>query len=315
MEIQEKVSLKEHSTYRIGGEAEHFCLIKQRDDLVEVVDFAKRNNLEVFFLGGGSNVLFSDNGYSGVIAKIENDILETVKSESKRIRIRCGAGVALSKLASFCVKNELTGLEWAAGIPGTVGGAVRGNAGACGGEMKDCILSAFVFDTEKENLEIQKIDAHDCDFDYRSSTFKENPNLLVWEIEIELGKGDVEEIKKKMREIIQKRNEGQPSVGEFPSAGCIFKNPVVPKEIIDKFEFDREQKARDNKVPAGWLIDRCDLKGERIGDAKVSEKQANFIVNMGSATSEDVLILISLIKMKIRNKYKVQLEEEVKILL
>lgn len=315
MEIQEKVALKEYSTYRIGGTAEYFCLIKEKKDLTEAIDFAKRNNLEIFFLGGGSNVLFSDNGYSGVIAKIDNDVLEIVEDSSAQVRVRCGAGVTLNKLASFCVKNGFTGLEWSAGIPGTVGGAIRGNAGAFGVEMKDCVLNVSSFNIEAESLKIQEICANDCDFDYRSSIFKEKSNLLVWEVEINLEKGTSDEIKKEMREIIQKRKEGQPSVGEFPSAGCIFKNPVVSKEVIDKFEFDREQKVRNNKVPAGWLIERCDLKGRTIGDAQVSEKQANFIINRGKATSEDVLILISLIKMKVRNKYKVQLEEEVKIIL
>ena len=181
--------------------------------------------------------------------------------------------------------------------------------------MKDCVLKIFAIDKGDENLEVQEIDVRECEFEYRSSTFKNNPNLLVWEIELELKKGASDEVKAKTREVFQKRNEGQPSVGKFPSVGCMFKNPTVSQEVVDNFEFDREQKSRGDKVPAGWLIDRCDLKGERIGGAMIDHKQANFIVNMGDATSEDVLILMSLIKMKVRNKFKVQLEEEVKIVM
>ncbi len=315
MEIQEKVSLKKYSTFKIGGEAQYFCIVKKKKDLSEAVDFAKRNELKIFLLGGGSNILFSDNGFSGLVVKIENDSWEIFKEANGRTRLLCGAGVVFNKLTSFAINNSLTGLEWSAGIPGTVGGAVRGNAGAFGKEIKDNVSKVFVIDTNDEKLEVHQIDLADCGFEYRSSVFKENDNLFVWEVEIELEKGDERVIKEKVKEIIKKRNLGQPSVGLFPSVGCIFKNPIVSSEVVEKFEFDSEQKSRDGKVPAGWLIDRCDLKGERIGDAMIDQKQANFIVNMGNATSEDVIILISLVKMKVRNKFSVQLEEEVKILM
>jgi UDP-N-acetylmuramate dehydrogenase len=315
MEIKEKISLKEYSTFRIGGEAEFFCVVKEQKDLIDAIDFAKRNNLEIFFLGGGSNILFPSGGFSGLVVKIENELLKIAKEFGNKTIINCGAGVSFNKLASFAVKNSLTGLEWATGIPGTVGGAIRGNAGAYGKEIKENVFQVFAIDTKDKELKVHQVDLSTCGFEYRSSAFKENSDLLVWEVELELEKGDAERIKQTTKEIIQKRNGGQPSVGLFPSVGCIFKNPVVEREVIEKFEFDSEQKSRENKVPAGWLIDRCDLKGERIGDAMVDKKQANFIVNMGNATSEDVIILMSLIKMKVRNKFNVQLEEEVKILI
>lgn len=315
MEIQEKISLKEYSTFKIGGEADYFCIVKEKKDLTDAIDFAKRNNLKIFFLGGGSNVLFSSGGFSGLVVKIENESLKMSEGVGSKVKINCGAGISFNKLVSFATQNALTGLEWAAGIPGTVGGAIRGNAGAFGKEIKENVAQIFAVDTNDKELKIHKVEPSACGFEYRSSAFKEAPNILVWEVELELEKGDAEVIKQTTKEIMQKRNGGQPSVGLFPSAGCIFKNPVVEQEVVEKFEFDSEQKSRDRKVPAGWLIDRCDLKGERIGDAMVDKKQANFIVNMGNATSEDVIILVSLVKMKVRNKFNVQLEEEVKILM
>ncbi len=315
MDIQEKVSLKKYSTFKIGGEAEYFCVVKQKKDLAEAVDFAKINKLEIFFLGGGSNVLFSNSGFSGLVAKIGNDVLKVIEETDKKVKILCGAGVAFSKLAAFAIENSLTGLEWSAGIPGTIGGAVRGNAGGFGGEIKNSVSRVFAIDTNDSNLEMHELSSADCEFEYRSSIFKENRKLLVWEVEIELERGELEVIKNKAKDIMQKRNAGQPSVGLYPSVGCIFKNPTVGQEVVEKFEFDSEQKSRESKVPAGWLIDRCDLKGERIGDAMIDGKQANFIVNMGNATSEDVIILMSLVKMKVRNKFNVQLEEEVNVLM
>lgn len=315
MEIQEKISLKKYTTFKIGGEARFFCVAKKIKDLAEAIDFAKRNKLKIFFLGGGSNVLFSNSGFSGLVVKIENDLLEVEGGVGEKARIRCGAGVSFGKLTSFAADNTLSGLEWAAGIPGTIGGAIRGNAGGFGKEIKENVSKVFVIDTADKDLKIHEVEFEDCGFDYRSSAFKDNPDLLVWEVEIEMKKGEKKTIENEMKGIMRKRNEGQPSVGLFPSAGCIFKNPTVRQEVVDKFEFDTEQKSRENKVPAGWLIDRCELKGERIGDAMIDSKQANFIVNMGNATSEDVIILMSLMKMKVRNKFNVQLKEEVMLLI
>ncbi len=315
MDIREKVLLKKYSTYNIGGETEFFCLLEKQKDIVDAVDFSKRNKLDIFFLGGGSNILFSDSMFNGLVAKINNDEIEILKETDKNIKIKCGAGVLLSKLSAFCVQHGLGGFEWSTGIPGTIGGAIRGNAGAFKGEMKEHVLKVWVIDMKDQDLGIQELDKEECSFDYRYSIFKENENLLVWEVEMQFEKSDIAGIKSKMKEIVQKRKGSQPLMEKYPSAGCVFKNPTVSDKVIKSFESDQETESRDGKVPAGWLIDRCDLKGEQIGGAMVSREQANFIVNTGEATSEDVIILMSLVKMKVRNQFKVQLEEEVKILL
>jgi UDP-N-acetylmuramate dehydrogenase len=214
--------------------------------------------------------------------------------------------------------KELAGMEWAMGIPGTIGGAVRGNAGAFGGEISDAIkavncidLQDLYEDSEKTDIvKIKTLKKEDCEFSYRDSIFKRNPNLIILSASFEFKKGDKVEIEKNMQEILEKRKSNYPKgVG---SAGSFFVNPVVDKsELIKEFEEDAETKSRGNKIPAGWLIDRVDLRGKKMGGAMISEEHANFIVNTGSATAEDVIMLASFVKQQVRDKLGVELREEV----
>jgi UDP-N-acetylmuramate dehydrogenase len=309
MKIQEKILLKDYSTFKIGGPAKHFVEIKKIEDLKKAIQWAKEKRKKFMILGGGSNLLFSDQGFNGLVIKLKNKKLELKKETD----IICQSGVALSQLVNFSVEEGLTGLEWAAGIPGTVGGAVRGNAGAFGFEMKDAVEEVVYFNLEK--LEQEKCDKNQCKFDYRESVFKEFDHKIIWEIIFNLEKGDKKKIKEKVEEIIEQRNEKHPCLMSNGSAGSIFKNPVVSQDIINNFEKEKGIKCKGEakQVPAGWLIDMCDLKGMRIGGVKVSEKQANFIVNDQNGTANDVVILISLIKQKVRNTFGVQLEEEIEI--
>ncbi len=316
MEIKKDIPLKEYSTFKIGGPAKFFCKVKNLDELEEAMEWAKKKNQKVFVLGGGSNVLFSDDGFDGLVIKIANDEMKKVKSEGEKELILCAAGVPLAKIVNYSLKKGLSGLEWAIGIPGTIGGAIRGNAGAFGGEMKNSVKSVRCIEldiSKKSTGKLQEFEKEDCCFDYRNSVFKQSGNLLIWDCILNFEKKDVGKLQEEVQELISKRREKQPELMQYPSAGSVFKNPVASKKAREEFEKDKEIKCKDEKIPAGWLIERCGLKGHKIGDAMVSDKQANFIVNTGEATAEDVAILISLIKTKVRNQFGLQLEEEIQI--
>jgi len=240
----------------------------------------------------------------------------------------------LGKIVNESVKAGLTGLEWAAGIPGTVGGAVRGNAGAFGGTMGEVVESVNAFEISNfpaspklqrgeqfpisnkipnpKSQNISIFSKKNCKFGYRDSIFKQNPNFIILSVKLKLSKGDKTESGKKIKEILAMRKEKQPMV--FPSAGSFFKNPIVKdKKLIKAFEIDTGQKIKDNKIPAPWLVEEAGLKGKKIGGAMVSKKHANFIVNTGNATAEDVITLAAVIKSRVRNKFGIQLQEEVQM--
>lgn len=308
MKIGKNVSLKKYSTFKIGGPAKWFCEVKTKEELEEALKWAGEKKERYFILGGGSNVLFMDNGFDGLVIKVMNDGLEMISENKNQITIEVGAGALLSRLVSQCMRDGLTGMEWAVGIPGTVGGAVRGNAGAFGGETKDSVKKVIFWDKEWKTF-----NCSNCQFEYRSSWFKRNAQAVIWSCLVELKKGDQREIEKQMGVLMTKREEKQPQLFKEPSAGSVFQNLTCSKELIGEFERDKEIKCKDEKVPAGWLIERVGLKGKRIGGAMISEKQANFIVNLGGATAEEVITLMSLMKMKVRNKFGVQLKEEVQV--
>ncbi len=323
--IQEQVSLKEHSTFKIGGLAKFFCEAKNTDEVIEALNWAQQNQTKIFILGGGSNVLFMDNGFNGLVIKLMSEDLEMIEQTEESATVRCGGGLSLATLVNFTFKNGLSGLEWAAGIPGTIGGAVRGNAGAYGGEIKDSVASVkgikILFNENKKVAGLENFEAtnEQCTFEYRGSIFKKNKDLIITEVILKFPKGNPEEIKAKGEKFAGKRAKNSPPLGEFPSAGSIFKNPLVSQEIIEKFESDQELKCgvecAQGQVPAWWIVERSGCKGEKVGGAMVSTQHTNFIVNTGEATADNVLILISMVKMKVRNKFSVQLEEEVQIVM
>ena len=318
MKIQKNILLASYTTFKIGGPAKFFCEAKDEDEIVEALKFAREKNLPVFVLGGGSNVLVSDKGFDGLVIKISNSAWKfDFLNGSSTSLIKCGAGCPLGKIVSESVKAGFAGLEWAAGIPGTVGGAVRGNAGAFNSSMSEIIESVRaleILNSKSEALnnfkfQISNFKTKDCEFDYRNSIFKKKPSLIILSATLKLKKGDRAESEKKVKEILAKRKEMQPT--DFPSPGSYFKNPVAKdKKLIRQFETDTGNKVKDNKIPAPYLIEECGLKGKKIGGAMVSEKHANFIVNTGNATAEDVVMLAAVIKTKVRDKFGIQLQEE-----
>ena len=298
LNIQKNIPLAPLTTFKIGGPARFFTEVKNEGELLEALAFANKNSLEIFMLGGGSNILFSDKGFDGLVIKMQ---------ENKKDKY--WAGNSLASLVSFCKENSFTGLEWAVGIPGTIGGAVRGNAGAYGGQMADNLESVRALEISTDRRNIREYEKKDCAFGYRDSIFKKNSQLIVLSVKLKLKESEKETIEEKMREVIAKRTAVLP---KGFSAGSFFQNPIVSnEEVVARFEKESGAKAKEGKVPAGWLIDAVGLRGKKIGGAMVSEAHANFIVNTGNAKAQDVVMLSSIIKQKVRHEFLVQLKEEI----
>jgi UDP-N-acetylmuramate dehydrogenase len=303
--FKENELLSKHTTWRIGGPAKWFVEAKNADEVKTVITTAVSSGIKWFVLGGGSNVLINDEGFDGLVIQLA---LRDIKVEGSKITV--GVGVPAVLLARMVAEAGLSGLEWMATLPGTVGGAVRGNAGCFGGETKDHLVSV----TALHDGEIAELPKNDLAFNYRDSLFKKNKDIILSAV-FELSPGDPVAIKSKMEELLTKRLAAQPPAGG--TAGCVFKNYVIKDGELEslKKESDIPQEMLDKKIiSAGWLIEQMDLKGKKIGGAKVSEKHANFIENVDGATASDVVQLIALIKMNARDRFGIQLEEEVQYL-
>jgi len=299
--IKKGVSLKEYTTFKIGGPAQYFLEVKTKQGLIEAIKKARNCGVPFFILGGGSNILVSDEGYKGLIIRIKNQE-SRIKNISQRSKIiEAEAGLLLSQLVNIAFKNGLTGLEWGAGIPGTVGGAIRGNAGAFGSSMADILKTVEVLDTEE--MKVRNFKNKECKFGYRDSIFKSKKNLIILSAILQLKKGEKQEIGKKIQEYLEYRRRIQPL--SFFSTGCIFKNPAPEQSSV---------RGKPFRFFAGELIEKCGLKGKKIGRAQISERHANFIINAGGAKSRDVIELISLAKKKVKEKFGIELEEEIQYL-
>ncbi len=302
--IQENILLVDYTTFKIGGPARYFFVAKNQDEIISALQWANKNELSFFVLGGGSNLLASDAGFNGLVIKIQN-----TEYKIQDTKIIAGAGVNFGKLIIESINAGLTGLEWAMGIPGTVGGAVYGNAGAYGHSISENVEEIKAINEGNQELGISN---QDCGFVYRGSIFKENKNIIT-EVILRLNKGNKEESQKKIREAIEDRRKKTPP---YPSAGCMFKNYVLENEndILVKNFPELASRVKGGKIGVGYLIDRCGLKGEQVGQAKVSEEHANFIINLGGATAQDILNLGELVKKEVKEKWGVALEYETRFL-
>ena len=313
MEIQKNVSLAQFTTFKIGGPAKFFVEIKNEEELREAANFGEKNRLPVFILGGGSNLLFPDAGWPGLVIRIcfkEVDYPAEPYEQGKKYTVKVGAGVLVVPLAFDLSKRGLRGMEWAGGLPGTIGGAVRGNAGAFRFETSRNVKSVLVFHQGK----IKKMLPEECVFGYRTSLFKSFlSDAIILSVELDLEAGNPEESKKELEGYLKHRQESQPP---FPSAGCIFKNFTFsdPQEVGEHLKhLMMENFWQYKKVPAAWLIENSGLKGAHVGEAEVSPQHGNFIVNTGNAKAEDILQLIKKVKETVWEKFGVRLEEEVQI--
>jgi UDP-N-acetylmuramate dehydrogenase len=305
LNIKKNVLLKNHTTFKIGGPAKYFFISRKKEDLVEAIKWAKVNKVPFFILGSGSNVLVSDKGFDGLIIKMKNS-----KFIIKNLSLYAESGVLVKTLVQETGKRGLSGLEWAGGLPGTLGGAIFGNAGAFGGEIKDNIVFVEALD---KNLNIRKLKKDECRFSYRFSIFKKN-NWIVLSTLMKLKNGDKKTIQNIARLHIRQRKERGPL--EYPNAGSIFKNYNLKKAPLKIKEIFKDVIKTDPfpVIPAAAIIAKAGLKKFRIGGAQVSEKHPNFIINLGNAKADDVRNLINFVKKRVKNKFGIVLEEEIRYL-
>ncbi len=298
--LKENVSLADYTTFKIGGPARYFLIAESKEDAINAVGAARESGLPLFILGGGSNLLVSDKGFDGLVIKIQNTKYEILNTE-----IVVGAGVSLSKLVAESANNNLTGLEWAAGIPGTIGGAVVVNAGAYGHSISELVETVATVSSDDGSYKEYK--NSDCGFVYRGSRFGDGSEIIV-EVVLSLERGDKEQSRLKIKEIVSARGKKNPFQ---PSAGSVFKNYRLKDgdPLIGQFPEWAEKnwagKIRSGKIAAGYLIEQCGLTGRQVGGATISEAHANFIVNLGGARAEDVVTLIRLCQDEVKKRYNI----------
>ena len=286
-QIFENELMSKHTSFKIGGPADYFVKATNLNDIKHVLNISEKYKLPLTIVGNGTNLLVSDKGVRGIVLKL--DLLDfKVKRTKDKAKIVVGSGFPIGKLSNIALKEELTGVEFLSGIPGTVGGAIRMNAGAYGKEMKDVVLSTKYMEKDGK---IKKINLEEHEFGYRNSIFSKL-DVIIIETTIELSYGKKKEISDKINEYMKSRMEKQPL--ELPNAGSTFK--------------------RTNDSITAMLIDECGLKGYRIGDAAVSEKHAGFIVNLGNASCKDVLDLIEYIKKKVKERFNQEIELEILVI-
>lgn len=282
----EQEMMGKHTTFRVGGPAAYYLVPETPDEVREAVRFAEEKGLPYYLIGRGSNILVSDEGFDGVVIEIGKG-LEKLQFLSGG-RVEAQAGISLAAMASALAEKGLAGFEFASGIPGTLGGAVVMNAGAYGGEIRDCIESATVLTESGDTLVMEK----DClGLGYRTSIIQKKPYIVLSAV-FSFSEGEPEEIRRTMRELNQRRREKQPL--EYPSAGSTFKRP--------EGHF------------AGKLIEDAGMRGYRVGDAQVSEKHCGFVINRGNATAAQIVQLMRDVQKKVGEQFGVELEPEVRLL-
>ena len=278
----ENEPMKKHTSYGIGGPAKAFIVPKDKEELSKILSFCNINQISTYFIGSGSNLLVSDNGFDGVVIT-PNKVLKNLFFNKNKVIAE--SGVMLGKLVKECIKKNLTGLESLVGVPGTLGGALVMNAGAFGHEISNYILSV---DVMKMNGDVHTLNNSEIDFSYRFSTFRRDEFILQASFEFPIGYS--EEIQKNRIKASKGRKSSQPL--RFRSAGSVFKNPT--------------------KYPAGYLIDKAGLKGTRVGDAEISNHHANFFINHGRAKANDIIELIRLARLEVFKKFGIKLDLEIK---
>ena len=285
-EVRKYEPMSKHTTFKIGGAADTYVKVTSASKLSAILKECVESDVDYMIIGNGSNLLASDDGYHGVVLRLDGDFRKMALVDEDTIY--CGAGATLAALCKYALSCGLSGLEFAWGIPGTVGGAVFMNAGAYGGEMKDVVYSVNHVTPEGETGRTEK---DDLQFGYRTSVYRKNKAIITG-VTLKLKKGDPEEIRAKMDDFLGRRSSKQPL--EYPSAGSVFKRP--------------------EGAYAGALIEQCGLKGHSHGGAQVSEKHAGFIINTGGASANDVKALVREIQTKVYDETGYTLECELIIL-
>jgi UDP-N-acetylmuramate dehydrogenase len=304
--IEKNILLSKYTSYKIGGPAKYFFNVTNEEELIYALNFAKKNKLKVFVLGGGSNLLISDKGFKGLVIRMN---ISDIQIEGKKAY--AGAGAQLPKFAYLLSEKGLSGLEWAAGIPATLGGSIYGHAQAFGTKISDVVESVRALDLK--TLKIKNFSKSQCKFSLKNSIFKKQKNLIIISADLIFEEKEVQEVKDKVKELIEYRRARHPG---FPSAGSAFVNPEIKiknKKLLEKFPELNDFNIK-GFIPAGYLIEKTGIQGTKIGNAQISEKHANFIVNLGGAKSKDVIKLIKLAQRKVKQMFDINLEPEVQIL-
>jgi len=298
--VKANASLARYTTFKIGGPARVLVLPKSVDEMVAVLKWCDAQDAQYFILGSGSNMLVSDEGYDGVVIHPEFKAVSVQDDE-----LIAEAGALTVEVARASVSAGFTGFEWAVGIPGTIGGAVRGNAGCMGGETKDALVWVDAY----RDGEVVRLTGLECAFAYRESIFKHGGGVVL-RAAFHFKKGEAGDGAKKMIEHLQYRNKTQPKIA---SSGCMFKNVPVDAFARDVREALPPAFVEKGIVPAGWLVQEAGGKGMVVGGAEVSQVHGNFIVNVGDATAQDILTLARQVKEKVQEQFGVGLEEEIQV--
>ncbi len=301
MEIEKNKDITPYSTFKIKSASKYFTEPTSEKEIKQAVRWAKNNNVPYKILGGGSNVVFPDKKFNGLIIKISNNNIEKID----KTKIKAGAGTKLKTLINKLNALGLKGLETLVGIPGTLGGAITGNAGAYGHSISETIEKVTILQNQKTKTLTKK----DCKFKYRDSIFKKQP-LIITNAILNLRKANLQTLQEKSKEIIKKRNNKYPP--NIKSSGCFFKNPLtknVSKKALQKID---QSKIIDGKIPAGYLLEKVNAKEEKVGNIKVASFHSNFFINTGDGTKKQIKTLAQKLKKKVFNKFSLELEEEVR---
>lgn len=299
--------MSKHTNFRIGGPARLYYVAHDAESLVNAVRAARDAGIPWYVFGGGSNLLVSDDGYEGLMIQ---SALRGLAIDGTAVKCDSGAVTALA--ARKAAESGLTGFEWAVGVPGTIGGALYGNAGCFGGEMKDVVETVDVYQVSSgQRVTYSK---NECGFGYRESRFKREPHLILGCV-LRPAAGEKDAARRRMDEIIATRKAKQPL--EQSSAGCVFKNFEFEDEsalsVLRRSVEVPPDMLKNKRISAGWLVDRVGMLGKRVGSVQVSDRHGNFVVNAGGGRAQDVIALMSLVKMKVRDELGIMLEDEVQL--
>lgn len=305
LNIQENIPLASLTTFQIGGAAKYFAEVKTESEIQEAIQWAKSKNLPFVVVAGGSNLLVPDQGINALVIRVVGDDFSISGAT-----VEAHPGCNLLSLIRAAGEKGLGGWEKLAGIPGTIGGAVRGNAGAFGPEIKDFVHHVRAFNTETG--QIKEFSNAECAFSYRNSFFKQNPNWIVTRVFLDLEPIESAESRREADSTIAEREKRH--IQNVRAAGSFFMNPVAPAHIVEMFEREKQMQSRGGRVPAGWLIEKAGMKGASVGDAQASLQHPNYIVNNGNATAQQVRELAQRIKKAVADHCGVQLTEEAVIL-
>ena len=303
LNIKNQVPLAPLTTFKIGGLARYFVEVRSEEELREALAWAREKSVPFTLLAGGSNVLVSDEGFDGLVIHINSAMVPIALEDNI---FTANAGHNLLALIRESATQGVGGWEKLAGIPGTIGGAVRGNAGAFGSEIKDFVLSVRAIHSAMG--EVREFQNGECDFSYRHSFFKKHPEWIITSAQFRLVPMDFVESSRLIEETIAERERRH--LQNVCAAGSYFMNPIAPDVVREQFEKEKGVMARDGRVPAGWLIEKADMKGVQVGGAQSSHQHPNYIINTGNATSADVLALAKQIKESVQVRFGISLVEE-----